>query len=129
MTIATGAAVAFRNPEGAILLVQRDDRPGIANPGCWSLPGGYLEPGERPIDAARRECREELEIEPRLSRFIGLYPDDGRAIALYAAALKTPAESIVLHEGQRVEWVRPREALDRNLSPWLRPYLERIARW
>lgn len=32
--------------------------------GCWSLPGGYLEVGERPEAGAARELREEIAANP-----------------------------------------------------------------
>ena len=34
--------------------------------GFWEFPGGKIEPGESPADAAIRECREEMGIEVRL---------------------------------------------------------------
>jgi 8-oxo-dGTP pyrophosphatase MutT (NUDIX family) len=39
-------------PEGAVVLVQADD-------GFWNLPGGQVEPGERPPDTLAREVAEE----------------------------------------------------------------------
>ena len=31
-------------------------------PGCWAVPGGHVEPGEKPEQAAVREIREELGV-------------------------------------------------------------------
>lgn len=44
-----------------MLLVHRT--PGRAHyPDAWSLPGGHVEPGENPVEAVRREVREELGV-------------------------------------------------------------------
>jgi 8-oxo-dGTP diphosphatase len=40
-------------------------------PACWAVPGGHLEPGESPEDAAIREMREELGVEVRGLRYLG----------------------------------------------------------
>jgi 8-oxo-dGTP diphosphatase len=50
-----------------LVLVTREDRPRVllirrkSDPfaGSWALPGGFVDEGERPIDAARRELQEE----------------------------------------------------------------------
>ncbi|MFF7458825.1 NUDIX domain-containing protein [Kitasatospora sp. NPDC008115] len=42
--------------DGRVLLVQRSDD------GCWTPPGGILDPGEQPADGAVRECLEESGI-------------------------------------------------------------------
>jgi mutator protein MutT len=44
----------------------RQRPPGSALAGCWEFPGGKLEAGESPEDAARRECREETGLEVEL---------------------------------------------------------------
>jgi 8-oxo-dGTP diphosphatase len=57
------AGAIIRDPHGRLLLIRRGREPGL---GLWSLPGGRVEHGETPAEAAVREVREEtgLEVEP-----------------------------------------------------------------
>jgi 8-oxo-dGTP pyrophosphatase MutT (NUDIX family) len=41
--------------------------------GWWTLPGGAIDPGETPAEAARRETREEASVEVELLRLLGVY--------------------------------------------------------
>ena len=56
----------IRDDAGRLLLVRHVE-------GRWMRPGGAIEPGETPADAARRECWEEATVlvEPR--RILGVY--------------------------------------------------------
>jgi len=54
----TAGAVVF-NQNGEVLLLKHRFRPGSG----WGLPGGFIEKGEQPIDALRRELREEIGLE------------------------------------------------------------------
>ncbi|WP_432571589.1 NUDIX domain-containing protein [Kineococcus sp. SYSU DK005] len=51
------AGVIYRDGQGRILLAKPTYKDG------WDLPGGYVEPGESPLAAARREVVEELGTE------------------------------------------------------------------
>lgn len=54
------------NADGEILLVRR------ADDGRWSLPGGAIDPGEQPADAAVRETYEETGVHVVVDRVAGV---------------------------------------------------------
>lgn len=57
------AGVLFENEAGEILLIKRGNWPNI---GTWSIPAGFIERDERPVNAASRELEEEtsLQVDP-----------------------------------------------------------------
>ena len=73
----------YRNPvptvdviieyEGGIVLVLRKNPP----PG-WALPGGFVDYGETVDEAARREAREETNLELSSLRMFSVYSDPNR---------------------------------------------------
>jgi 8-oxo-dGTP pyrophosphatase MutT (NUDIX family) len=52
-----GAAILVVDGENCLLMLKRSDS------GCWGLPGGATEPGEKVESAARREMLEETGLE------------------------------------------------------------------
>ena len=63
--------VIARNAAGRILLVHDRDA------GLWTLPGGIIEPGEAPADAAVREVWEETQVLVTLSHLVGVFGGQG----------------------------------------------------
>lgn len=90
--------VVFAGPSRArkVLLVLRGADP---FEGCWALPGGFVDEGERPVEAARRELAEESGLiwEGPLVP-VGAFGDPGRdprgwtvsAVFLADIGLETP---------------------------------------
>lgn len=68
-------------PAAVLAAITERERPGIllihrpsnmrAHPGQVALPGGKIDPGETPVEAALREAHEELGIHPENVRIIG----------------------------------------------------------
>jgi 8-oxo-dGTP pyrophosphatase MutT (NUDIX family) len=56
----------IRNDDGRILFVQHVE-------GRWQLPGGAIDPGERPAEAMQRECLEEAGITVEPIRIAGVF--------------------------------------------------------
>jgi ADP-ribose pyrophosphatase YjhB (NUDIX family) len=75
--------VAYANPKPTatavcvdeherVLLTRRAIEPYL---GAWDLPGGFVEEGEHPLDALRRELKEETGYEIEPDRFLGAWMD------------------------------------------------------
>lgn len=118
----TAGAIIF-NDQKQVLLLKHRFRAGTG----WGLPGGFLERGEQPIDAMRRELREE----------IGLEVEDVEVFA--ARSFKKPKQVEVLFrargnanvkpltmEVERAEWFSI-DSLPEGLPRDQRRYVERAA--
>jgi len=72
---------------GRVLLLRRGITPRI---GKWTFPGGYVDLGETPAQAALRETREEVGMRAQLGRVLGVYSDPAHPIAAVVVYLATP---------------------------------------
>jgi 8-oxo-dGTP diphosphatase len=73
------ACVVPVDEEGRVLLLRRGFDPGR---GRWTFPGGFVDLGESVEEAARREVREELEIDVELGPLLGVYSRSADRIVL-----------------------------------------------
>ena len=67
ITPKVGADAAIFNTGGEILLMERADGSG------WCLPCGWVEPNEKPVEAAIREVREETGLEIEVKQLVGVF--------------------------------------------------------
>lgn len=77
-----GVFSVVRNPEGLILLVRQ-----AYGETLWTLPGGRLEAGEHPAEAAVRETWEEARVATRVTGLLGTYvmPFRGNLVLCFQA--------------------------------------------
>lgn len=126
-------------PGGKVLLQHRDDDAQYA-PGKWALPGGAMEAGETPEEAARREVLEEtgLAIDGPLKLFAyyvsyadshnvwhavdsleaahAANPTIIREAYIFYAGTNARQEEVVLGEGQAMLFQAPEAALALDLG-------------
>jgi 8-oxo-dGTP diphosphatase len=123
------SAVIFRGDD--VLLVERA-KGGFA--GHWSLPGGHIEPGERAIDAARREVREETGVEAVITGLLDVHdvilrrPDASLAahylIAVYHG-LWCAGEPVARSDSREARFVTPDAVARLLLTPGLEDLIAR----
>jgi 8-oxo-dGTP diphosphatase len=83
------AAVVSITDGGRILLIKRGNEPEL---GKWSMPGGFIDYGEDPREAALREVREETGLEVQITRLIDVIGGDGHTggasiVIMFAASI------------------------------------------
>jgi 8-oxo-dGTP pyrophosphatase MutT (NUDIX family) len=102
------SAAVVRDPARGILLLWRHRF--ITDSWGWELPGGEIDDGESPEDAATRETLEETGWRPGPMRLLGAFhPMSGRVEQTFHVCVADGAERVGEpadpHEAERVEWV------------------------
>lgn len=88
------------------LLIQRSDY--VASPLTWGLPGGKVENGESPLEAARRETIEEIGIDIKSLPITLIYTNDVHAprfrFYTYACIVDEEFEPSLNWESANYKW-------------------------
>ena len=104
---------------GKLIAQQRDDKPGITNPGMVSLFGGTSHEDESPIETLRRELQEELELEVSSNNLLlqTIKHENGTNVACSIYIVTgVDAEKLKLHEGAGFAVGTPEELLSRPVT-------------
>ena len=121
-------AVVVRDAAGRVLLVQHVE-------GRWQVPGGAVDPGEHPRDAAVRECREEASVTVRVGRVLGVFGGEkfqtvyangdriGFVPTVFAGELVDGEPKPDHVETQAVGWFAPGEIAGLEMHPATREML------
>jgi 8-oxo-dGTP diphosphatase len=116
------AVVFVVDPHGRVLMQHRSADAAVS-PNQWTMPGGKIEEGEAPVDAARREVLEETgltvsDLVPIWSGTRASVKSTDGVVEIHAFGTTTGAsqEDIVLGEGQAMVFLAPDEARARDLG-------------
>jgi 8-oxo-dGTP pyrophosphatase MutT (NUDIX family) len=119
----------IRTDDGRILFVQHFE-------GRWQLPGGAVDPGERPAEAMQRECLEEAGITVEPIRVAGVFGGPeycitysngdkaGWVVTVFEARIIAGEPSPSDDETQAVGWFRVEEVDTLDLVPSMRETLQ-----
>ncbi|MFF8359518.1 NUDIX domain-containing protein [Streptomyces chartreusis] len=123
------AGALFFDPDGRILMVEPTYKD------YWDIPGGYVETGESPLQAASREVREELGITPALGRLLAVdWAPNGaegdKVLYLFDGGELRPETVKSIHlqadELKAIRFVPPNEIVDRTIPRLARRLLAAI---
>jgi len=120
-------AALLVHEDGRYIMQLRDSKPEIFYPAHWGCFGGAVDPGETPVDALRRELREEIMLDmPVATRFTQFDFDFSalgysRVYRIYFEVKVSDAvfERFVLREGQDLQAFRGEDLLvKRRVTPY-----------
>jgi len=111
-TMPVGAAIIIFDEEGKVLILLRPQTVKWA-PGKWALPGGHIEEGETPIEAAVRETREETTLNVERPLELGSSPN-GEVI--YFTTNRYSGQVAIDFEHDDFAWVYPEQLTNYNMA-------------
>lgn len=114
-----GAFVCAYNPDAGTWLAQLRSK-NVNFPLQWNFPGGGVEPNEDGNNAAQREFREEVGVEPPLNalKFVGVFGPPESRKALFTWRVNRVFQGATNSEVALHQWL-PLGYLPSNSTPWM----------
>jgi ADP-ribose pyrophosphatase YjhB (NUDIX family) len=121
--IVPGVSVAVTNEAGNLLMIRRSDND------FWAIPVGAQEVGETPLEAARREVREEAGIACEITGLVGIFSNprnvveftnDGdvrQEFSILFAGRSTGGKTATSAESLEVAWLTREEISGLPMTP------------
>jgi 8-oxo-dGTP pyrophosphatase MutT (NUDIX family) len=127
-----GAAILVLDEYNRLLMLKRSDS------GCWGLPGGATEPGEKVETAAMRETREEAGIEIGEMSLFGVfsgpelfykYPNGDEVYNVTIVYLSQTWQGQITLNEEHTEWGWfAAHEIPEDVSPPIQPVIEQFKR-
>jgi 8-oxo-dGTP diphosphatase len=119
-TVSVAAIIIDR--DGKVLILEHLLRPGSG----WGIPGGFIEPGEQPETAIRREIREETGIELENLKMLRVRTINRHVEILFRAESDGTAE-VKSREIKSLGWFAASE-MPAEMSPAQKSVVEKVLR-
>mgnify|MGYP006088652321 FL=1 len=100
--------------------------------GLWEFPGGKLEAGESPSDAATRELREELGIHIDVVGELEPFDhaiDSGKVLRFYPLICRHLNQEVTLTEHTEFLWAKPSDLSKLNFAAPDYPVIQQLEEW
>lgn len=118
---------------GRYLLLKKSDKDEIA-PLTWDIPGGRIKYGENPLDALKRETKEEtgILIDPKRTFPLEVWDMKKENFQLvginFLYILKNPQNPKLSFEHTSSKWFQGKDILeDKNMPKWLKDSVKRAS--